>query len=42
MSPLLVTILLFALVTIVVSAVGMKFYVRPKEAMERVAGAAVD
>ena len=39
---LLVTILLFALVTIVVSAVGMKFYVRPKEAIDRVAGAAVD
>ena len=39
MSPILVTILLFALVTVVITMVGLRFYVRPKEAMERVAGA---
>jgi tight adherence protein C len=34
--------LLFALVMTVVTVVGMKFYVRPKEILERVAGAPVD
>lgn len=42
MNPLLVTVLLFALVTFVVTVVGVKFYVRPKEAMERVAGTGVE
>jgi tight adherence protein C len=42
MGPLLVTVLLFALVMTVVTVVGMKFYVRPKEVLERVAGAPVD
>ena len=42
MNPLLVTILLFGLVMVVVTVVGLKFYVRPKEAMERVAGTVVD
>ncbi|HYP07903.1 MAG TPA: type II secretion system F family protein [Bryobacteraceae bacterium] len=42
MAPLLLAILMFAVVTIVITAIGLKFYIRPKEAIERVAGAAVD
>ena len=38
---LLMTILLFVVIMAVVALVGLKFYVRPKEAMERVAGVAV-
>jgi tight adherence protein C len=38
----LVTFLLFAVIMAVVTIVGMKFYVRPKEAIERVTGTAVD
>src|ERR1051326_5839144 len=34
----LITILIFVSMVAVVSAVGMKLYVRPKEAMERVVG----
>jgi tight adherence protein C len=39
---LVLTFLLFVVVMAVITVVGMKFYVRPKEAIERVAGVAVD
>jgi len=34
----LLTMLVFVVLALVVAGVGMKMYVRPKEAMERVAG----
>src|SRR3954471_12975052 len=39
---LLLTFLLFIVIMGVISLIGMKFYVRPKEAIERVAGLSVD
>lgn len=39
---LLVSLLLFALVMVIVTLIGLKLWVRPKEAMERVAGVAVE
>jgi tight adherence protein C len=40
--PLLFSLLIFLVLAIGVSYLGMKLYVRPKEAMERVTGAAID
>lgn len=37
---LIITFVLFVVVMVGITAIGMKFYVRPKEAMERVAGLA--
>jgi tight adherence protein C len=39
---LLLTIVIFASIMAIVTLIGMKFYVRPKEAIERVAGVSVD
>jgi tight adherence protein C len=39
---LLITVVLFVAIMGLITAIGMKFYVRPKEAIERVAGVAVD
>ena len=36
--PILITIIIFVGVVAVVSTVGMRLYVRPKEAMDRVVG----
>ena len=35
---LLLTFVLFVAITATVAIIGLKFYVRPKEAIERVAG----
>src|SRR6202521_3671496 len=40
--PLLFSFLIFVALAVGVSYLGMKLYVRPKEAMERVAGASVE
>jgi len=37
---LLLTLVLFVAITAMVAIIGLKFYVRPKEAIERVAGVA--
>jgi tight adherence protein C len=42
MLTLILTIVLFALIMAVVTSIGMKFWVRPKEAMDRVAGSYVE
>ena len=39
---LLLTDLMFVAIMAMVTLIGMKFYVRPKEAIERVAGVAVE
>ena len=40
--PILITCLIFILLAVVLSATGMKLYVKPKEAMERVAGSGLE
>src|SRR3954471_7571255 len=40
--PILATAVLFVLLVIVVSLVGMRYYVRPNEALERIAGGGVE
>ena len=40
--PLLLSLLLFVLLTVVATAIGLKYWVRPKEAMERVTGTYVE
>ncbi len=39
---LLLTIVIFVAIMGMVTLIGMKFYIRPKEAIERVAGVAVE
>lgn len=39
---LLLTVLMFVVIMGTITAIGLKFYVRPKEAIDRVAGVAID
>ncbi len=40
--PILMAFLIFVVIAVLISAAGLRLYVRPKEAIERVAGAAVE